>query len=493
MNLLEERNMQISTTRRDSIHEVYVTPVIHETDVLIVGGGFAGITAALAAARNGSRVILVEKSGCLGGLATGGLVNYVTPYQDWNERIVGGLGEEIIERLKQLGAREEEYDVSQEHPWLASDLDWDKKLFGDVEGKKRYGVQFDTEALKALADEMVAEAGIKVLFHTFLVDAKVESNRIRTATFESKTGRFAIAARIFVDCTGDGDLSALSGATFEKGRATDGKMLPVTLMFRLRGVDVSKAMGYQMAGQAQYGYANLISLAKERGEFTIPHSYLLVRPTVQLDGLEVNGTRMLGVDGTNVGDLSRAEVELRRQVQLLTEFFRKYVPGCSTAYVSETASLIGVRDTRRVVGEYVVRDDDIPSGAKFPDSIGRGTVHVDIHNPTGVGFDIRPVKAGDWYDIPYRCLVVKGLDNLLMAGRCISATSVAQSALRLYLNVFVTGQAAGTAAALCQRDSVKARDLDVQLLQSTLVSQGVKLGDRLEDDVTRSCGYVISP
>ncbi|HHV63004.1 MAG TPA: FAD-dependent oxidoreductase [Firmicutes bacterium] len=489
LNILEERQKQIQQLGLGIISEVHNTPIIDDADIVVAGGGFAGITAAISAARNGARVILIEKAGFLGGLATGGLVNYVTPYKDWYEQVVGGLAEEIIEKLKHLGAREGEYDVSEEHPWLAQERDWKTRLFGDTQGRKRYGVQFDTETLKVLADEMIAEAGVKVLFHTFVAGAQVEDSRVKAVILESKSGRFAISARVFVDCTGDGDLAALAGAEFQKGRPSDGRMLPVTLMFRLRGVDVKEAMGYQFAERSQYGYANLIRLARENGELDVPHSYFLVRPTVQLDGLEVNGTRVLGIDGTNIFDLTRAEMELRRQAKMLVEFFRKYVPGCSGAYISETASLIGVRETRRIVGEYIIQDDDIPDGRKFDDAIGRGTIHVDIHNPAGPGFDIRPVKAGDWYEIPYKSLVVKGLDNLLVAGRCISATSVAQSALRLYLNVFVSGQGAGTAAALlCQRERIKARELDIRLLQRTLVSQGVKLRKEIVERLGTNVG-----
>lgn len=200
-----------------------------------------------------------------------------------------------------------------------------------------------------------------------------------------------------------------------------------------------------------------------------------MRPTIYNDGLEINGTRITDIDGTNVFDLTKAEIILRKQAIMLENLFKKYVPGCAKAYISEIAPLIGVRATRCIIGEYVVQDDDIPSGKKFIDSVGRGTIHVDIHNPNGSGYDIRPVKAGDWYDIPYRSLVAKSLKNLFICGRCISATSVAQSALRLYLNVFVSGQGAGTAAALCVKEKVNAKDLDVNLLQRTLEKQGVKI------------------
>ena len=402
-------------------------------------------------------------------------MGYITPYRDWYEKIVGGLTEEIIEKLKSIGAHEEEYDVSIEHPWLAEDKDWKVKLFGDTKDKTRYAVHFDPEILKILAEELICKAGIKVYFHMTLVSTVARENSVSSVILESKSGRFAINGKCFIDCTGDGDLAAGAGARFQKGRSSDGKMLPVTLMLRIRGVDVEKTMAYQSERQEQYGYSNLIQQAKEWKEWDIPHTYILVRPTVYNDGLEINGTRALGIDGTNVFDLTRAEMDLRQQCKMLLKFFRKYVPGCSKAYVSEIAPLIGVRATRQIIGEYVIQDDDIAGGKKFDDCIGRGTIHVDIHNPTGPGFDIRPVKAGDWYEIPYRSLVVKGLNNVLIAGRCISSTSVAQSALRLYLNVLVSGEGAGTAAALCVRQKTRAAELNVNLLQSTLVAQGVKL------------------
>ena len=477
MNIGQERQMQLTDKKSGELFENKNTPIIDKVDVVVAGGGVAGFTAAIAASRNGAKVILVEQAGYLGGYITGGLVNYMTPYKDWYEQIVGGLAEEIVEKMRQIGAMKEgEYDVSMEHPWLAKERDWKKELFGNTEGLKRFGVQFDTEKLKVLIDNMITEAGVQLLLHTSVVDVEVENQAIKAVILESKSGRFAVNAKAFIDCTGDGDLAAMAGAEFLKGRPQDGKMLPVTTMFRLRGVQVEEAMKYQFADPSQYGYANLIKQAREKGELDIPHAYILVRPTVYDDGLEVNGTRITDIDGTNVFDLTKAEIVLRQQAIMLENLFRKYVPGCSEAYISEIAPLIGVRATRCIIGEYVVQDDDIPTGKKFSDSVGRGTIHVDIHNPSGGGYDIRPVKAGDWYDIPYRSLVAKGLKNLFICGRCISATSVAQSALRLYLNVFVSEQGSGTAAALCAKRNVSAKDLDIKLLRQTLEKQGVKLG-----------------
>lgn len=459
----------------ERLHEELDTPVIGECDVLVCGGGFAGITAAVSAARCGARVVLLERSGSLGGLASLGMVNYITPYRDWYEQVVGGIGAEIIERLKEMGGLEGEYDVTEEHPWLAERLGWKEDLFGETGGRTRRGVQFDSEQLKILADELTAQSGVEVLYHTQIVGACSEGGRVTLAVAETKSGRAAFRAKVFIDCTGDGDLAARAGAEFFKGREQDGKMLPVTSMIRIRGVDVARAMGYQKERKEQYGYADLLGAAKAGGELDIPHSYILVRPTVYQDGLEVNGTRVAGIDGTDVFDLTKAEVLVRRQAQQLLELFRRRVPGCEGAYLSEIAPLIGVRETRRIVGEYVIGDRDLPAGAKFRDSVGRGTIHVDIHNPSGDGYDIRPVRAGDWYEIPYRSLVARGFSNLLTAGRCISATSVAQSGLRLYLNVFVSGQGAGTAAALLAREGCPAAKLDISLLQSTLVKHGVKL------------------
>jgi len=475
MTILEEYKGRLNNSDCEIITETHDVTVIDNTDVVVAGGGIAGITAALSAARNGAKVILIEKEGYLGGYATGGLVNFAGRYQDWYERVVGGLAEEILEQLKQDGAAiETEYDVCKEHPWLAKEQNWKDKYFSNTEGLKRTGVQFDTEKMKLLADNLLSKAKVKVLLHTFVTGAHQENGRLKYVILGSKSGHFAIGAKFFIDCTGDGDLAALAGANFEKGRPEDGKMLPVSLMFRLRGVNVKEAIEYQIS---DYGYANLIKELKQKGELNIPHSYILVRPTVYQDGLEINGTRITNIDGTNIFDLTKAEIELRSQTRMLEEMFKRYVPGCSKAYVSETASLIGVRETRRIIGEYVVQDKDLLDTFKFDDVVGRATSHIDIHNPEGSGYDIRPIKAGDWYEIPYRSLVVKGLDNLFVAGRCISASPVAQAALRLYLSVFVSGQAAGTGAALCIKENVKARELNIRLLQKTLILQGVKLRD----------------
>src|SRR5690554_399745 len=314
MNINQERQIQQIRKNIGELLENKNTPIIDEVDVIVAGGGVAGITSAVAASRNGAKVILIEQAGYLGGYITGGLVNYITPYKDWYERIVGGLAEEIVENMRKIGAMKEgEYDVLKEHPWLATERNWKRELFGNTEGLKRFGVQLDTEKLKVLIDDMVTEAGVQVFLHTSVVDVKVENMEIKTVILESKSGRFAINAKVFIDCTGDGNMAARAGAEFQKGRPLDGKMLPVTTMFRLRGVQVEEAMKYQFVDPSQYGYANLIKQAREKGELDIPHCYILVRPTIYNDGLEVNGTRITDIDGTNVFELTKAEIILRKQ------------------------------------------------------------------------------------------------------------------------------------------------------------------------------------
>ena len=473
MKYTEER--QYLFNGNECINETIQTPIIRNTDIVVAGGGFAGITAAVSAARSGSKVILLEKYGCLGGLASLGMVNYVTPYKDWYEHIVGGIGYEIVEKLKILGAKEAEYDVTEEHPWLSDKLNWKTDLFGEVVGKKRYGVQFDSEKLKIVADELLLNENVEIFYHAAVVAATTKEGHVETIIAETKGGRIAINAKAFIDCTGEGDLAAVAGAEFLKGRAKDGKLLPVTTMIRIRGVDVKQAMAYQKVCRDQYGYADILIKARAEGKIDIPHTYILVRPTVYGDGLEINGTRVTDIDGTNIYDITKAEIVIRKQAEALESFFREYVPGCKNAYTAEIAPMLGIRETRRILGEYVIQDEDLPNASKFYDSVGRGTIHVDIHNPEGGGYDIRPVKAGDWYEIPYRSLIAKGFTNLFMAGRCVSSTSIAQSGLRLYLNVFVSGQGAGTAASLCVRGGVAARDLDVGLLQKTLTDAKVKL------------------
>jgi len=413
--------------------------ITSEHDVLIVGGGTAGVAAAVAAGRNGADTLLIERYGFLGGTMTAGLINPFMTFHAGKEQIIQGIFQEIVDRLKGMTG----YD----------------------EGTRA----FDVEVMKIVADQMVKEAGVKLMLHTCVIDAMVQGNTIRGVEVHNKSGRQAILGKVIVDATGDGDMAVMAGAPYEKGRKEDGLTQPMTLNFRMGGVNVEKMPPRQEINR-------LFEEAKDKGEVTIPRENVLWFPTTRKGEIHFNTTRVIKVDGTKAEDLTYAEVEARRQMIELVNFLKRKVSGFENAHLLMSGSQIGVRETRRIIGEYMMTGEDIVEARKFTDVIARGSYPIDIHSPTGEGTVIKSPPSGASYDIPYRCLVPKTIDNLLIAGRCVSSTHEAQAAIRVIPIVVAIGQAAGTAAALAARLSVPPRRLDVSLLQKTLREQGANLG-----------------
>jgi len=420
-------------------------PVSKEVDVVVAGGGPAGIGAALAAARTGAKTILVEQFGCLGGVATTGLHTHICTMKDAGGKnfIVGGIARELSDRL-----------VGMDVATLGSNVD------------------FELEAMKRELDAMMLESGVELLYYTFVSDAVVSNDRITGIILENKSGRSAILARMVVDCTGDADVAARAGAPFEKGRGSDGAMQPVTLMFRIGGVDWRKIREYRRDDPK---LKEMCRKAIEAGDMEPFQTNLMgfwfchVRP----DQVGVNFTNIRGIDSTNTDDLTSATIEGRKQAKVLMEVLRKYVPGFGNGYMIDTGAVIGIRESRRIIGEYVMNVDDIMNVRKFPDGIAKGSFFVDIHHPTDTGLhEPRYLEPGTHYDIPYGCIVPKKIDSLLVAGRCISVTHEALGSTRVMFQCMALGEAAGTAAALCISQNVAPRDLDVGLLRGKLAARG---------------------
>ncbi|RJS74961.1 FAD-dependent oxidoreductase [Candidatus Bathyarchaeota archaeon] len=413
-------------------------------NVVVVGGGTAGLAAAVAAGRSGAQTLLIERYGFLGGSMTAGLVNPFMPFNAGEEQIVHGIFQEIIDRLARMDG-------------------YDKKTRA-----------FDPEIMKVVADEMVQEAGVELLLHTCVIDVIMHGNEIFGVEVHNKSGRQLVSGKVFVDATGDGDVAVMAGAPYEKGRKQDGLMQPMTLVFRMAGVDVSRVPPRKEINR-------LFLEAKAAGIVNIPRENVLYFSTTHKGELHFNSTRVLKADGTNVEDLTRAEIEARRQMVELAKFFKERVPGFENAYLSRSGAEIGVRETRRIIGEYVMTGQDIIEARKFKDVIARGSYWIDMHNPVGQGQEDNPYAKkcpppGESYDIPYRCLVPKKVENLLVAGRCISTTREAQAAIRIMPTVVAIGEAAGTAAALAAKHGVYPRKLDVSLLQHVLRERGANLG-----------------
>ncbi|MHC4713106.1 MAG: FAD-dependent oxidoreductase [Planctomycetota bacterium] len=414
-------------------------------DVAVVGGGTGGVPAALAAARSGATTILLERYGFLGGMATAGLINPFMGYRAGSKKIVAGVFAEILEGLAGKDA-------------LSSD-----------------GHIFDEEALKIVLDELIIEAGVKTLFHSTFVSCRTAGGRIESAAFATKGGPCEIEARVFVDATGDADLACEAGARVEVGRAEDGLCQPMTLCFRLGGIDRSRLPD---------DFAELRKIlnrtyldAKAEGRLTNPREDVLVFKTLRKDVLHFNTTRIVGLSTVSPEDLSAAEFEGRRQMTEMTSLFREKVPGFENSFVLKSALLTGVRESRRVIGPYVLTANDVLSARKFPDAVACSSYPIDIHNPAGAGTVIRGLEKGQWYEIPYRCLVPDGLDNLLIASRGVSATHEAHASLRIMPVVAAIGQAAGTAAAMACAADVKPSEIDHQNLRAALRKAGAFVGE----------------
>jgi hypothetical protein len=449
--------------------------VAGEADVLVVGGGPAGIGAALGAAATGARVVLAERYGFLGGNATAALVMPLTsfhahqnkrpvidetalfpPDQGPGEPVVAGALRKLLGRLVRVG--------------------------GAIRPSERTGftVPFDPELFKGVALDLLDEAGVQFLLHSFASGVVGGPGRVDGVVFEGKSGPLVVRARAVVDCTGDGDIAALAGAPFEVGRDPDGLVQPMTLMFRMIQFEREAFTAYVRAHPDQWrgvlGLWTLIERAAAAGELDLPREDILFFGTPYEHEVSVNSTRITGVLGTDVWDLSYAEWEARRQYRQLVAFFRKYVPGFEHAYAAQSGVTIGVRETRRIVGEYQLTADDVLSARKFDDVVARGAYPIDIHNPAGKGTVLRRVPPGEAYDIPLRSLLPQGVDGLLVAGRCISGTHEAHSSYRVMPISMATGQAAGVAAALAALTGRAPRDVPAELVQRELVQQGADLG-----------------
>jgi hypothetical protein len=444
-------------------------PVHPECDVLVVGGGSAGIAAATASARNGARTTLVEKYGFLGGTSTAGMVGpFMTSYSaDGSEPIVGGIFQELVDRMVTIGGAVDPGKTEAGEKWASF-----------ITVGHAHVTPFHPDALKGAAVEMVSEAGVRLMLHTAFVDVittESPGGKIAGIVVLTKAGLAFLPAGIVVDCSADGDVAARAGAPFTVGRTADGKRMPATMFFRIGDVDDERveafAREHQRLHPGEHLFECIVRAARERGEFGIPNDWINIYREPEAGVWRVNTTRLHDVDGTDPEHLTRAEVEGRRQVMALLAFMRERCPGLEKVRLLDVATQIGIRETRHVHGEYVLTGEDVLSGARFEDAVARCAYPIDIHDPEGTRFSLSPVRAA-YYEIPYRCLVPKGVDNLLVAGRCFSATHEAAASARVIPPVYAMGQAAGTAAALCAREGLQPRDLPGRRLRGLLRQQG---------------------
>ena len=432
------------------------------TEVVIVGGGVSGSSAAIASGRMGVETLVVEAYAFLGGTATAAMVTPFMANRAAGRDLVKGIFEDIVNALLARGGARRDST----NPGV---------------------IYFDKEQLKYILNNLVIEAGTKLMLQTWADSPLVYGNNCEGIVVVNKSGRLAILADVVVDTTGDGDMAAKAGCPYEIGRGYDEYTQSNTLYFRIAGVNESVAFAEQgrrtnrPAGEipANYLFADIFRQAVEEGRFPsdIPINSVYFERTVYPGTISVNATRVFEVNGTNVNDLTYGSVETRRQAVMLADLMRENFPGFEHSYLQETGTQVGIRETRRIIGEYQLTGRDVLSGRQFPDVIAMGAFGIDIHiaDFSGggvVGLDLSP---GTSYDIPYRCLVPLDIDNILVGGRCISVSHVAFGSSRIMAVASGTGHAAGVAAALCVLNNTTPRELDYPSLRDAMLDQGAIL------------------
>lgn len=419
-------------------------------DLIVVGGGFAGTAAAIEAARSGLHVLLIEQSNCLGGAASNCLV---FPYMNWYLMRDGkkiplcrGIFTEINQALADFRD--------------AVDPDMSTALFHE-------------EYLKIVLQRMAIDAGITFLFRSYLTQVNCEDGHVRSITVVNKSGQMEFSADYYIDATGDADLTHLAGFPCRLGRPEDGLCQPMTLCFRASNVDVPQFK----AERAEIN--KLYSEYRQAGKIKNPREDVLAFYTPFEGIVHFNSTRIVRRNPTDAFDLSAAEVEAREQALELFLFLKHNFESFRHAHLLSTAAQIGVRESRMVCGEYELTAEDLKSCTQFPDAIACGNYELDIHNPEGTGTSHYFFKEGEFYTIPYRSLIPRGAKNLLVAGRCISASHEAQAAIRIMPIVCNIGQAAGAAIALSCQQHIGVANIDVSALQSKLYAENALSHDIL--------------
>ncbi|WP_312642082.1 FAD-dependent oxidoreductase [Hydrogenoanaerobacterium sp.] len=442
-------------------------------DVAIMGGGPAGAVAAIAAARGGAKTLLVEQGGYLGGALTACGTGPQMTFHAGKTQVVRGIADEIVERLKAL-------DFSLGH-------------MDDFVGYASSVTPFDAEGMKLVLETMALEAGVTLLYHTTYTGCTVKNGRIQSVQLYAKNGFFDVEAQVFLDCTADADLAAHAGVPTVYGRETDHLAQPMTMNIKVAGVDREKMMDYVVQHQqdmlptipfdclqsiprtGMQGAYSQIRLAKGRGEFDIDRDMVLCFETNNKGEFILNMSRITKKSAIDAFDLTDATVEGRRQAHQIVAFMKKYIPGFENCHILSTGPHIGIRESRKIDGIYKLTAEDLLGNRMFSDAIAMGGYPIDIHSPDGESMCHRYLRPGSWYSVPYRCLVTSEVENLIVAGRCISATHEACAAVRVTPIVMAVAEAAGTAAAQSALGGTPANRLETEPLRAALRSNGVFL------------------
>ncbi len=475
-----------------------------QTDVLVVGGGTAGFVAAIAAARNGAKVILVEQRDHLGGTHSGGMVMMIrsmrhmrAPRNAEHKKVMIASYESSFDDQQVV------YSIAQEYidRMLESGSAWGTK------GQATARQLFDPEMAKWTIERMVLEAGAEVWFYSRSTDVLMSDNAVRGVVIENMQERIEITAKVTIDTTGDGEVCAAAGARFEKGDPETGYGQPLTLYFVIGGVNLEKTLDYIRNNPGEFSpeyvetvvrlreegkpftvlpFKSKIKEALANGDYPIPYGLEKVNPETltymarpmfrngkfRYDLISHNMDMAYNVDATDKRQLTEATMAMRDIAVRMAAFYRKYVPGYEDSYLVNTAQSVGIRDSRRIIGDYTLTKEDVLSGRTFEDGIGRYGSVVDVHDKDGKqSLMLAEVGGAGWFHVPYRVLLPAGIRNLLVAGRCISADYVAQGCTRSQAACMMTGQATGTAAALAVRAGVEPRAVNISELQKTLIAR----------------------
>ncbi len=430
-----------------------------ETDILIVGGGAAGTLAAISAARNNQKALLLESKGFLGGSRTlmgiDTFNGFFSPGEE-TTKVVGGISYEVVERLMKRNAAFIRQNTFGSGPV----------------------VTYDMEQLKIVYEEMVLEAGGKILYYSFVPDVIVEGNRITGVRVSNKAGLNIIDAKMFIDTTGDLDIGASAGEDYELAGKDGNPVQSLTTIFYMANVDNQKAFSL-----TQEERTKIMQTAFESGKYNLTRIGGSIHPTPYPGYVHANLTRIPNIDATDPAALTSAEMEGRRQVQEYVRLLINEYPGFKNAFLASTAATIGIRETRRLIGEYILTGDDVRNGSKFEDAVVCCSAPIEDHN-AGKNVDWHFLQTGDYYQIPYRSLLPKKMKNLLVAGRCLSATHDGQASARNSAQCMAMGEAAGVAASMALSKGLLPGELDNSELRRTLLTQGIIL-DPITFDIKR--------